>query len=285
MKNMRASFLRDLGLIILLLWAFCQALVMTLATPASQMTYLLLIIVMDAIVMTGFTGRVSLCTVLSSTLTCAWVSYKLYAYYSLGEMILLLDYLLAPLPLIGALACSMFRTGLQGIDSENDLLRRQVEDLVLVDDVTGLYNHRALYRDLRGLVRYAERNNLAVTLLLIQPRYTDELRAMLPNRQFQELRQIMANIVHDSVRVEDKAYCVDETGTLAVVLTTNVQGGQLVANRLKEALQKVNAFEGILERGTKLDIRFASKQFDRERFGEDMIAFKNAVESELVYDV
>lgn len=285
MKNMRAAFLRDLGVVVLLLWAFAQALVMTLADPSARLTYLLLIIIMDAIVLSGFTGRIALCTVLSSTLTCVWVSYKLYCYYANGEMILSLDYVLAPLPLVGALACSLFRQGLHGIDSENTMLRRQVEDLVLVDDVTGLYNLRALYRDLRSQVHYSARNNLPVSLMLVQPRYEAELRGMLPKRQYLELRQIMANIVSDGVRVEDKAYCIDDVGTLGIILTTTEGDSQFVRNRLKDALQKPNAFEGILERGTKLDVRFACKQYDRERYGEDMMAFKNAVESELVYDV
>ncbi len=285
MKNMRAALMRDIGVAVLLLWAFAQALVMTLAEEQLRMTYLLLIIVMDAVVIFGFTGRVALCAVLSCTLTCGWVSYKLYCYYAIGEMILTMDYLVTPLPLVGALACWLFQQGMRSMDSENSMLRRQVEELVLVDDVTGLYNQRALYRDLRSIVKYGSRNNLPICLMVVQPRYESELRAMLPRRQYLELLQIMANIVRDGVRLEDKVYCIDDHGTLAIVLTTDEAGSQFVRNRLKQALQKPNTFPGILERGTKLDVCFACKEYDRERFGEDMMGFKNAVESELVYDV
>ncbi len=285
MKNMRAALVRDIGIAVLLLWAFAQALVMTLADAQMQMTYLLLIIVMDAIVILGFTGRVALSAVLASTLTCAWVSYRLYCYYALGEMILMMDYVLTPLPLAGALACWLFHQGMHSMDAENTMLRRQVEELVLVDDVTGLYNHRALYRDLRSIVKYGARNNLPISLMVIQPRYESELKAMLPRRQYLELLQIMANMVRDGVRLEDKVYCIDDHGTLAIVLTTDEAGSQFVRNRLRNMLQKPNAFPGILERGAKLDVRIACKAYDSERFGDDMIAFKNAVESELVYDV
>lgn len=46
----------------------------------------------------------------------------------------------------------------------------------------------------------------------------------------------------------------------------------------------LDAFDGILERGTHMDLRFACKEYD-EHFGKDMMAFKKAVESELAYDV
>ena len=112
-----------------------------------------------------------------------------------------------------------------------------------------------------------------------------ELRGMLPRKQYQKFRQVMASIVTDGVRVEDKTYCIDERCSIAIVLTTDDAGSQYVRNRLKSALQKEGAFEGILDHGTKLDVRFACKEYDKEKYGDDMMAFKSAVESELVYDV
>ncbi len=285
MKNFRSAVLRDLGIAILLLWAYSQALVMTFAEKSALEGYLFMIFVMDAAVLIGFAGRMSICTVLSSMLTCAWVSYKLYAFYAGGEMILPMDYVIIPLPLIGMAAAALYQRGLKSIDSENIMLRQQVEDLVLVDEVTGLYNQRALYRDLRSLVRYGERNHMPISLMIVQPRYEAELRRMLPQKKYLKLRQEMAAIITDGVRVEDKTYCIDDYCTIAIVLTTDEDGSHFVQNRLKAALQKDGAFGEVLDRGTKLDVRFACKEFNRERFGDDMIAFKSATESELVYDV
>lgn len=285
MKNLQAAVLRDLGIAVLLLWAFSQAVMMVFAESSAYAGYLLLFFAMDVAVLIGFAGRMSICAILSSMLTCIWVSYKLYAFYVSGEMILLLDYAMAPLPLVAAGACALYQSGLRGMDSENSMLRQQVEELVLVDEVTGLYNQRALYRDLRSLVRYGERNGMPISLMIVHPRYEAELRGMLTGKQYQRFRQRMAAIVTDGVRVEDKAYCVDERCTIAIVLTTDDAGSQYVRSRLKAALQGKGAFEGVLDQGIKLDVRFACKEYDREKFGDDMMAFKSAVESELVYDV
>ncbi len=285
MKEMRSALLRDIGMAILLLWAFFQALMMMWVSVENRLTYVVMLILMDAVILAGFSGRISICAVFASTLTCTWVSYKLYGFYVNGSLIELTDYLMIPLPLLGAGACALFQKGLRGIDSENTMLRRQVEELVMVDDVTGLYNQRALFHDLRGIISYAARNGLPISLMIVQPRYESELRSMLSTRQYLEMRQLMSQIVANAIRVEDKVYSIDEKCTLAIVLTTDEPGAELVRNRLKDTIQSKDAFPGILSGGTKMDVRFACKEYDKERFGENMIAYKAAVESELVYDV
>ncbi len=284
-KNLREASVRDLAVLLLLLWAFAQAMIMAFAPADSRVIYLVLILAMDVAVMIGFLGRSSLSWVLCGTLTCVWVCYKLYEYYMSGVLLALTDYVWVPVPLLGALAASLFLRGMKGMDTENTMLRRQVEELVLVDELTGLYNQRALYRDLRLMAGYAARNNLPISLMLVQMRYESELRGILPKRLYVELRQKMADTVRMTVRVEDRTYCIDEKGTLAVLLTATEKDSVFVRNRLTAALRKDGAFDGILEPGVKLDLRFACKQYSAETFKGDMMGFKRSVESELVYDV
>ncbi len=284
-KNLRASVIRDLAMALIMLWAFAQALIMTFADADSRVAYLVMILAMDAVTLLAISGRVSVGTVLSGTLTCLWLAVKLYNYYAVGELIHPLDYAFIVLPLLGALAAGVFNKGVQSMDTENTLLHRQVEELVLVDEVTGLYNQRALYRDLRIMVHYCDRNHLPISLMLVQMRYGTELEGILSRRQYLELRQRLAELAQNNIRVEDRAYCIDEQGTIALLLTTSEQDSGIVRGRLQDALKKTKSFQGILDEGVQLDMRFACKQYEEERYGNDMVAFKRAVESELVYDV
>lgn len=170
------------------------------------------------------------------------------------------------------------------LSGDSLLLRRQVDEQVLVDDVTELYNLRAMYRDAQMMTGYCVRNHLPISLMIIQMRYESELRGMLSHSRYIQLRKRLAELVMDSVRVEDKVYCIDEHGTMAILLTSNEANSAYVRSRIIEAVTKEDAFDGILERGTHMDLRFACKEYD-EHFGKDMMAFKKAVESELAYDV
>ena len=282
MKNETQSALvaRDAAIILLLIWAFMQALLMIWAPADTQTTYLLLLFLMDIAVLCGFMDRVNTGTALAATITCGWVAYKLYSFYAVGETVYLTDYFVTVLPLLGSGAAALFSRSMRHVNAENKLLRRQVDEQVLVDDVTELYNLRAMYRDAQMMTGYCVRNHLPI----IQMRYESELRGMLSHSRYIQLRKRLAELVMDSVRVEDKVYCIDEHGTMAILLTSNEANSAYVRSRIIAAVTKEDAFDGILERGTHLDLRFACKEYD-EHFGKDMMAFKKAVESELAYDV
>lgn len=281
MKNETQSALvaRDAAIILLLIWAFMQALLMIWAPADTQTTYLLLLFLMDIAVLCGFMDRVNTGTALAATITCGWVAYKLYSFYAVGETVYLTDYFVTVLPLLGSGAAALFSRSMRHVNAENKLLRRQVDEQVLVDDVTELYNLRAMYRDAQMMTGYCVRNHLPISLMIIQMRYESELRGMLSHSRYIQLRKRLAELVMDSVRVEDKVYCIDEHGTMAILLTSNEANSAYVRSRIIE-----DAFDGILERGTHMDLRFACKEYD-EHFGKDMMAFKKAVESELAYDV
>ena len=139
----QAQFQRDLAMLILIVWSMGQALIMTFTAPEMRATYLVVLFAMDVAVLVGYFGRPEACLALCSTITCVWVTYKLYGVYINGEVLYLMDYFLAPMPLLGAVGARMYCLGIQGISNENAMLRKQVEELVLVDDVTG---HGALLR-------------------------------------------------------------------------------------------------------------------------------------------
>ena len=280
MKNETQSALvaRDAAIILLLIWAFMQALLMIWAPADTQTTYLLLLFLMDIAVLCGFMDRVNTGTALAATITCGWVAYKLYSFYAVGETVYLTDYFVTVLPLLGSGAAALFSRSMRHVNAENKLLRRQVDEQVLVDDVTELYNLRAMYRDAQMMTGYCVRNHLPISLMIIQMRYESELRGMLSHSRYIQLRKRLAELVMDSVRVEDKVYCIDEHGTMAEANSAYVR------SRIIAAVTKEDAFDGILERGTHMDLRFACKEYD-EHFGKDMMAFKKAVESELAYDV
>ena len=84
MKNETQSALvaRDAAIILLLIWAFMQALLMIWAPADTQTTYLLLLFLMDIAVLCGFMDRVNTGTALAATITCGWVAYKLYSFYA-----------------------------------------------------------------------------------------------------------------------------------------------------------------------------------------------------------
>ncbi len=281
----QAQMQRDLAMLVLILWAISQALILAFAVPEMRVTYLVMLFAMGISVLIGYFGYASISLMLAAGLTVIWITYKIHGVYVRGEVLYLLDYVLTPMPLLGAVGGWLYCLGFQSINTENTMLRQQVEELVLVDDVTGMYNLRAMYRDLQVMIHYSARNDLPVSLMEIGLRYESELRRMLPSSSFIDLRRQMCEVIQDSVRVEDRVYSVDDKGSVMIMLTANERDSGIVRARILHALATTTKFNDILEAGTKVDVRVACKQYHEELYGKDMIRFRKAVEAELVYDV
>lgn len=153
------------------------------------------------------------------------------------------------LPLLGSGAAALFSRSMRHVNAENKLLRRQVDEQVLVDDVTELYNLRAMYRDAQMMTGYCVRNHLPISLMIIQMRYESELRGMLSHSRYIQLRKRLAELVMDSVRVEDKVYCIDEHGTMAILLTSNEANSAYVRSRIIAAVTKEDALTAFWSAG------------------------------------
>ncbi len=178
-----------------------------------------------------------------------------------------------------------FTYGSHQTELENDVLKEQVEELVLVNSLTGLYNLRSLYIDLQKQVAYSERNHMIVSLMIVKLRFGEELKRVLSRRNYEALIQRMAVIITDAVRLEDRTYSLDNDGMVGVILTCDQENSKFVRDRIRANLEKKDAFAGIVERAIRVEAKIACLEYDEEKYGSDMILFKQKVENELQYDV
>ncbi len=212
-------------------------------------------------------------------------AYKLFMLYSFEQDILWICYIWIVLPLVSVGAMSMFVSGSHRTETENDILKEQVEELVMVNALTGLYNLRSLYNDLSKQISYTERNGLPLSLMIIRLRYEPELRKVLSRSHYEAMVQKLAQIVVDAVRIEDRVYSLDNNGAIGVLLTCDKEGTQFVVNRIKSRVGAKEAFAGITDEAVKVDVKIATVQYNKEEYGDDIVSFKQRAESELQYDV
>ena len=90
--------------------------------------------------------------------------------------IAVLSYLWLVIPGLAVLGMVLFIKGVNRLQLDNNILSKQVEDLIMIDPLTGFYNLRSMYMDIQTQISYSERNNTAITLMIIRPRYRKELK-------------------------------------------------------------------------------------------------------------
>lgn len=284
-KNSSGYLVHDIGLIVLLISVFTGAMTVSY-TEKSLMNeaVLLLLGTFFVILLAGFKLS-SLSAVLAGIEVTFYTAYKLYLFLSYDAEISIDTFVWIIIPLTSMAGMHLFVYGTHKLELENDILRTQVDELVVVDPLTRLYNLRSLYNDLTVLVSYVERNNMSLSLMIIVLKYESELKSILSRRHYELVIQRLAELVVDVVRAEDKTYSIDQKGSLAVILTCDKEGSEIAMRRIKNRVSQREAFIGITDAAIKIEVKIASLEYQKELFGDNMILFKQRVENELQYDV
>lgn len=284
-KRTTGYLLQDVGLVLFLICVGAIAITVGNAEEGRLLEYVcMMMATFLAVLFTGFKLN-SLGVVTAGFSILAYTAYKLYNFYSYSEEIAPLSYVWIVIPIFAVGSMLLFIYGSRQTEMENDVLKEQVEELVMVNSLTGLYNLRSLYNDLRKQSAYAERNHMTISLMIIKLRYEQELRNVLSRQRYEMLLQRMAMIVVDAVRVEDRTYSLDNYGTIGVILTCDEEGSDYAKKRIKAKIEDKEAFKGITDSSIMVEVKIASLQYDKELYGNDMITFKQKVENELQYDV
>lgn len=278
------TLIQDLGLLLFLISVFFSALILYIGgfdLIAENMVMIFFIIL--ATVLVTFSFEMAAFVVAGTQIT-GYTAYKLFSLYNYGAVISLSAYAWLILPIAVAGSMKIFCSGRNKLEQENNLLKQQIEEQVMIDPLTGLYNLRSFYYDIDRQIRYTRRNKLPLTLMIVQLKYSLELKKILSRTNYDKLLQRFAEIVGDAIRVEDSQYSIDKEGSLAILLTCDEKGGELVKNRIRSMLNEKGAFDRITDTSIKVDVKIAYVQYSEE-MGNDAIYFKNCVEKELQYDV
>lgn len=284
-KRTTGYLLQDVGLVLLLLCIGGAALAVGIVEEAMKIEFVVMLMgTFLAILLAGF-KLTGISVVTGAFEILLYTAYKLFSFFTYAREIEPICYVWIVLPLLSVGAMAAFIYGSRQTELENDVLKEQVEELVLVNSLTGLYNLRSLYIDLQKQVAYSERNHMTVSLMIVKLKFGQELKKVLSRRNFEALIQRMAVIITDAVRLEDRTYSLDNEGMVGVILTCDQENSKFVRDRIRANLEKKDAFAGIVERAIRVEVKIACLEYDEEKYGSDMILFKQKVENELQYDV
>lgn len=280
-----AHWAQDLGILGFLACIFCIILLMYLAQDTEQLECLLMFLVLCVPALFCAYKMPLVAYAFSGVQTLGYVAYKLYRYTIWGEHLTFVSYAWLFLPLLTISALRLFGSGVSQLENKNELLREQVEDLVLIDSLTGLYNRKGLYNELTRQIAHSKRNGENIVLMVIALKYAQELQGILSTTQFNHLLQKMAEVIEDHLRLEDRLYILKQDGTFALLLVNcDLSGASVVERRLRTILLDKNTFRGIVDQTIKVEVKIGSALYNPVTIHTAM-DFLASAEGELQYDV
>jgi len=283
-KDISGKTLQDLGICVLLASLLAAVLVGALSVEQLLSENMIMTFIVFISVLLAAFRVTSFAIVISIVQTLAYVAFKVYKLFAMNETINVLSYLWIAIPALSVLGMVLFIKGVNRLQLDNNILSQQVEELIMIDPLTGFYNLRSMYMDIQTQISFAERNNKKICLMILRPRYRKELADVLNKEQYETAIVKLSKFVYDTVRLEDRVYSLDGDGTIGVLLTCDRNGARLVENRLRSKIENQEAFQGIAEKPIRMDIQLGCLEY-RADYNRDAILFKSDVEEELAYDI
>ena len=283
-KDISGKTLEDIGISVLLIALFTATIVDSLGGEFLFTENLVMTIVTFVAVLLAAIRVSNIPAIIAGIATVSYIAYKLYQMFAQGGTIEGLSYLWVAIPGLAVLGMALFSKGIQRLQRDNNVLSKQVEDLIMIDPLTGFYNLRSMYMDIQTQISYAERNNTYISLMIIRPRYRKELKDVLKKEQYEKVLVTFSKLIYETVRLEDRVYSLDNDGTIGVLLTCDRQGAKLVEKRIRSKIEKTNAFDNIAEKPIRMEIQLGFLEYKKE-YNRDAIKFKSLVEEEVAYDI
>ena len=283
-ERRRSSLTQDVGLCLHLFSLLAAALTIAFCGENRQTQYVIMFAIMAAETLLAAYRFRYLAAGLTGLQVLTFTVYTMFRSLVQSVAIVWTDYLWIFLPMISVAGIQLFTYEMYKIEQTNDKLNEQMESVVLLDSLTGLYNLRALYIDLQRQMAYSSRNKSPISLMVVRMRYADELHGLLSHQHFNQLVTRLAEVLSNNVRIEDRCYSVDpQNGEFAVLLTCGKSNSNFVRKRIEDACAQTDAFSDIVDRAIRMDLRIACVEY--EEGITNAIEFKHKVDSELQYDV
>ncbi|KEI86695.1 diguanylate cyclase [Clostridium botulinum] len=169
------------------------------------------------------------------------------------------------------------------IQSINTRLQKEYRDLITIDKTTGLSNLKGFYIDLDREMSKAKRHELNLSLMIVKIQYYDELNTILGEKKMEEILKIISNVITLAIRGEDISYKLNKD-TLAILMpSTNLQGAEVVKNRIKESISEKNLKIKQEDKNVNIDIKVGIVEYKNTI--KEAFEFKELAEKELEYDV
>ncbi|MDO4948193.1 MAG: diguanylate cyclase [Fibrobacter sp.] len=283
-RDISGKTLEDIGISVLLIALLVDVIVCSLSGQDLFNENLVLTIITFLAVLLTAVRVTSIPVIIAALETVCFVAYKLYQTFALDASVPFLSYLWVAIPGLAVLGMSLFSKGVQRLQRDNNVLSKQVEDLIMIDPLTGFYNLRSMYMDIQTQISYSERNNTSISLMIIRPRYRKELKDVLKKVEYENAIVKLSKIIYDAVRLEDKVYSLDGDGTIGVLLTCDRAGAKIVDKRIRKKLEETEEFNKIAQKPIRMEVQIGYLEYKKE-YNRDAINFKSLVEEEVAYDI
>lgn len=178
---------------------------------------------------------------------------------------------------------SVFSSTTVTLQREVNRLHKQLSSLSTLDEVTKLKNLRAFENDANLYMKIADRYETDFGVLVLGFRYQREIERLTDDESMKQIISMLTEAIRSSLRTEDELYQIDNRNILfGVLLLTNKESADVIRERLRNDISKINTNEILNTKNLELEVRIGIT-FHNE--GESPLDLINQAKDAMQYDV
>lgn len=234
-------------------------------------------------IMITYTGGKVVGLILSSITIFLYASYIFYINLAMNIEINYICYIwMVCIPIV-AITSGKLSSNITVLQNTNRNLKEEYENLVRIDEQTGLGNIKLFYRDLDREMSKSKRHKVPCTLMLVKLPYYKEIKKIIGENKTNKLIKDISNVISQCTRNEDEIYTI-ENDTIAIIMpNTDINGADIVRNRIKEGISNLNLKLMEEKKYVNIDNKVSILQYKKDI--SSAIEFKSLAQEELQYDV
>lgn len=214
-----------------------------------------------------------------------FLSINLYQAISKGISISSYIYFWATMLPLFTVAVGIFSSRSLRLQKENTKLKSQVNELVTIDEETGLRNKKGFVEDAIGYMNIASRYNHGLVLLVIGIKHQRDMELIAGKERVEQLVADISELLKDCMRKEDLSYLIDRKEVLwgLLLMTNDVVATEIVAERIREKMNQIQMQENKRMQG--IDIQLCIGQANYSEAIKTPIDFLTQARKQMQYDV
>ena len=282
-KN-RNSISADLAFIFLLVLLLACVVFFAMDADNFATNFIAMSVVFVVMIITYFSSVVA-GLVIDVIVLFAYLSYIIYLSITKGYTIENYVYFWSAMLPLTTVALGMFSKRVNALENETTEQQVKLEELVTVDELTGLKNQKAFLQDAEVYIHLADRYKYQLICMVAGFKYPREVKTIVGKKNMDIFCQRISDAMLQKLRKEDQVYIIDRENDIwgMLLINNNPDATGMIVGRMKDKIREIDSSKIAKMQNFDVEMRFGSAIYSPE--ANTAMDLLSRARKEMEYDV
>jgi GGDEF domain-containing protein len=217
------------------------------------------------IILTYFTSMVA-GLVIDVVILFAYLSVTIYTSLTKGFTVETYVYFWCAMLPLTTVAAGIFAKRVNSLEDETMRQQVQLEELVTVDELTGLKNQKAFLGDAEVYIHLAARYKYELIYMVAGFKYMREIKTFVGGKNMDVFCRKVSESMVQKLRKEDQVYMIDRENNIwgLLLINNNPDSAGMIIDRMKEKIKEIDPSRIAKMQNLDVEMRFGAAVYAPE---------------------